>query len=91
MAATIFLAHHAITDDEIEKLINHGNNVAFRSGTFSIYENEKNDFRTEDKLKSNLVFEWQSYKRERLKNRIYKEDLKENIKTQASMKNLPSK
>ncbi|PWU00656.1 MAG: hypothetical protein C5B52_08455 [Bacteroidetes bacterium] len=92
LSATIFLAHHAITDEEVEKLINEGNHVAFRKGTFSIYDNQKkNDFRTEDKLKANLVFEWQSYKKERLKNRIYNEDLKDNIKTQASMKNLPSK
>lgn len=85
LTATIFLSRHAITESETQDLLAKGKNVNFNGRLFSIYEGSDVSFHTEDCLISNITFEWNHYKRERLLDRISKEKRRRQIKAGASL------
>lgn len=85
LAATIFLARHAITESEVQALIKKGEQVTYGNNTFSIYHKEATTFRIEDCLVANSTFEWQQYKQQRLLGRIKKQEQKQTLKAGASL------
>lgn len=85
LAATIFLAKHAMRDEEVQELIDLGKAVNLNGSTFSIFgTNKEASFKIEDCLLSDVTFEWQHYKKERLLARVLKDEKKEELKTAAS-------
>jgi hypothetical protein len=85
LAATIFLARHAISEAEVQALIKKGEQVTYGNNTFSIYHKEPTTFRIEDCLVANSTFEWQQYKQQRLLGRIKKQEQKQTLKAGASL------
>jgi NTE family protein len=85
LAATIFLSKHATTETEIEALIARGEKVTYSGKTFSIYHEGKTEFKTEDRLIENSMFEWQQYKQQRMLDRIVRKDKKAILKENASL------
>jgi NTE family protein len=85
LTATIFLARHKITATDTQHLMQTGREVAFKATKFSIYVNDVVNFKTEDCMIGDVVFEWQQYKRERLFDRVSKDDKKDNLKQNAAM------
>jgi NTE family protein len=85
LTATIFLARHKITATDTQHLMQMGKEVAFKETKFSIYENDVVNFKTEDCMMGDVLFEWQQYKRERLFDRVSKDDKKDNLKQNAAM------
>jgi NTE family protein len=86
LAATIFLSKHASTEREIKALLDEGKRVPSPGGSFSIYKNDSDNFRTEDLMMKNITFEWQSYKLERLLDRLAKDEKKGWLKNAAAGK-----
>ena len=91
LAATLFLAKHAITEVEVQDMIREGERVSFNGSTFSIFHNGPVIFRTEDLLIENSVFEWQQYKKDRMMERVELAQLRDNLKGGASLKNADGK
>jgi NTE family protein len=91
LAATLFLAKHAMTEVEVQDMIRDGERVSFNGSTFSIFHNGPVSFRTEDLLIENSVFEWQQYKRDRMMERVELAQLRDNLKGGASLKNADGK
>ncbi|HVG13155.1 MAG TPA: hypothetical protein VM843_09135, partial [Flavisolibacter sp.] len=85
LAATLFLAKHLMSKEEVDSLIEMGAKVRYGNETFSIYHGEKISFRTEDCLVDNSTFEWQQYKRERMLDRITRKEAKQTLKEGASL------
>ena len=85
LAATIFLAKHKLTDGEVQQLMLLGKAVAFKESSFSIYQTEEPTFHIEDCLMSNVTFEWEAYKKERLLDRITKSQRKQERKERAAL------
>lgn len=85
LAATLFLAKHVMSKEEVDSLIEMGDTVRFGNETFSIYHGEKISFQTEDCLVDNSTFEWQQYKRERMLDRITRKEAKQTLKEGASL------
>jgi predicted acylesterase/phospholipase RssA len=89
LTATLFLAKHIMTDHEVQELIKSGSKVTYAENTFSIYTDGEINFRTEDCLIGNVTFEWQTYKKERLLDRISKEEKKNDRKAEAALQKVP--
>ncbi|HEY0060337.1 MAG TPA: patatin-like phospholipase family protein [Flavisolibacter sp.] len=85
LAATLFLAKHLMSKEEVDELIEMGDRVRYNDKTFSIYHGANISFRTEDCLVENSTFEWQQYKRERMLDRVTRKDLKKTLKEGASL------
>lgn len=67
LTAVIFLSKHKMSEQEKLDLLATGLKVKGMDGsTFSIYENDKVVFNTEDFSVDNITFEWQQYKYERM-------------------------
>jgi NTE family protein len=84
LAATLFLAKHAMTETEVKEMIALGKKVKFNDRTFSIFHNDAMVFKTEDCLVENSTFEWRAYKLERLLDRAAKNDRSQHLKRDAS-------
>lgn len=84
LAATLFLAKHAMTDAEVKEMIAMGKRVKFNDKTFSIFHDETMVFKTEDCLVENSTFEWRAYKLERLLDRAAKNNRNQQLKRAAS-------
>ena len=87
LAATIFLAKHKMTETEVQEKIREGEKVSFNNATFSIFHKGPVNFRTEDCLVENSVFEWQRYKQDRMLERIKIPEQKQTLKEGASLEN----
>jgi len=85
LAATIFLAKHKLSSEEVEALKKQGEKVSFNNSTFSIYHGGPVDFKIEDCLVQNSEFEWQRYKKERFLDRLSKTVQKQALKESASL------
>jgi hypothetical protein len=85
LAATIFLAKHVMSKEEVDALIKKGEEVTYSSKTFSIYHDGPTEFKIEDCLIENCTFEWQQYKVQRMMDRIIKKEQKDNLKEEASL------
>jgi NTE family protein len=87
LTATIFLAKHLMKEGEAQQLIDLGKSVPLNGAGFSIFGPDKEaSFKCEDCLLSDVTFEWQHYKKERLLARVLKDVQREQLKTAASPK-----
>lgn len=85
LAATIFLAKHLITKEEVDTLIKKGEEVTYNGKTFSIYHDGPTEFKTEDCLIENCTFEWQEYKVQRMMAKVAKPEQTQALKEGASL------
>jgi len=91
LAATLFLAKHAMSEAEVQDIIREGERVSFNGAIFSIFHDGPVVFRTEDLLIENSVFEWQQYKKDRMMERVELAQLRDNLKVGASLKDADGK
>jgi NTE family protein len=96
LTATIFLARHRSTKDQIKELCELGKKVPFAEAGekgFSIYQNDNVDFKTEDldPLLGDIGFRWDQYKIERIRSLFKAPAIKLHLKNQASSNTKPIK